>query len=324
MAEAHGFQSIMGVGAESTIGTPVAATEKVCFLSEDLTEQFEEILDDSLCGTPARSIGQQGTQIVEGGFEYHWRYELAQAILTHFFGTLSVDTPVVGTNTYSLDPNIDGDGITVAIDKQVSVWEFAGYKVNELVITGNPTDGIQISVDGFAIDLDLASILNTPATLAALGDPGAFMVFQDLTFRIGDLVDALASPTDDFSISEFSITLTRNLEPTPVNSQQRLEAVENDFRGAELTFTIPRYNDNFFVSAHQNHTPLQCDIAVTDGTNTKTILMPKLIVLEANASVDGAGFVTHEVTAQIIPDPEAANAFITLADTNSEIEIQES
>lgn len=320
---AHGFQSILGIGEEVTAGTPVAATVKVPFLSEDLTEQFDEILDNSLCGTAARTIGQQGTQIVEGGFDLHWRYTLNFLLMRHFFGTLLADTPVVGTNTYQFDSNIDGNALTVAIEKTVSVWEFAGFKVDEMVISGNPTDGIQLDVDGFAVDLDLASVINTTASLGALSLPGPFMTYQDMRFRIGDLVDALASPTDDIQIADFEITLARNLEATTVNSQQRLEALENDFRDAELSFTIPRYCSNFFVTAHQNHTPLQADIFITDGTNSKTIRMPKLIVLEAPASVDGPGFIEQPVVCQIIPDPEGANTFMTLQDTNSEIEIQE-
>ena len=78
------------------------------------------------------------------------------------------------------------------------------------------------------------------------------------------------------------------------------------------------------MEAHQNHTPLQADITITDGVNTKTIRMPKLIILEAPASVDGAGFIEQPVVAQLIPDPEGDNAFMTLQDVNSEIEITES
>ena len=100
MAVSHGFESIMGIGTEVTPGTPVVTTQKIPYRSESLKAQFNLIQDSSLCGPAARPKSQQGTKIAEGGFEAHMRYTLSQLILSHFFGSLLIDTPVVGTNTY--------------------------------------------------------------------------------------------------------------------------------------------------------------------------------------------------------------------------------
>lgn len=322
MVIAHGFSSIMGVGVESTLGTPVAATQKKCYIDESIDETINEILDNSLCGTAARGEGQQGTRIIEGGISYPLRLDLADLVLQNFFGTLSVDTPSAGTNTYELENSIDGVGLTVAIDKQVAVFEWAGYKTSSLTISGSPTDGIIVSCDGFAKSLDLASVLNTSASLAALAEGDVFYTFQQAVVRIGDLADALAAG-DSFEMSEFSIELNRNLEPVEVNAQDRTEALENNFRESTFTITIPQYQSNFFIDAHRAHTRLQCDIVMTNGTATKTIRMPKLIVTDYTANISGPEYVTHEVTMQILPDPDADNAFMTLQNTASELEIQE-
>ena len=323
MVIAHGFLSIMGVGSESTLGTAVAATQKVCYLDESLQETINEILDNSLCGTAARKIGQPGTKIIEGGFSYPWRANLGDLVLQRFFGQRLIDTPSVGTNTYVLDPSIDGDGLTVAIDKQVSVFEFAGYKSSSLTITGTPADGIVIEVDGFAVSLSLTSVLNTSVSLAALADGGFQLLLQDATIRIADLADALQA-SDALQVSEFAIELNRNLEAVEVNSRNRTEALENNFRESTFTFTIPQYQSNFFVTAHRNHTALQADISIVNGARTKLIKMPKLIVTEYSNPIGGPEFPTLEVTCQIIPDPENTNTFMSLQDNNSEIEIQES
>jgi hypothetical protein len=191
-----------------------------------------------------------------------------------------------------------------------------------LTISGTPSDGLVITVDGFAKSLDLASVLNTTASLAALGTAGFITTFQQSVVRVADLVDALQA-SDAFEVSEWSIELDRGLEAVEVNAADRTEALENAFRESTFTMTIPQYQSDFFVDAHRAHTALQADIVVTNGANTKTIKMPKLLVLDYNANVGGPEFVTHEVTMQIIPDPENANTFMSLQNNNSEIEIIE-
>ena len=324
MVAAHGFQSIMGIGEEIIPGTPVVVTEKVPYISESIKAQFNHVQDNSLCGPAARPKSQQGTLIAEGGFEFHLRYQLAQLLLKHFFGQLLLDTPVIGTNTYSLDPSIDGDALTVAIEKTVSVWEHAGFKASELTISGNPSDGIRVDLSGFAVDTSYTSVINTSAVLAALPVPGDFALFQDLTFEIGDFADALAPATDAVSISDFSLSINRGLDATEVNSSNRLEALENAFRESTLEFTIPRYEEDKFINWHRDHECLQVRISFTDGVNTKTILLPNIIIMEFDAEIGGPEFVEHSITATVHPDQAGDNAFMALNDPLSEIELQES
>lgn len=322
MPISHGFELILGIGDEVTFGVPVVATEKVPLRSEGLGEIFNQVQDESLCGPAARPQPQQGTRIVEGPIEFHMRYTLAQLLLEHFFGTYLVDTPSVGIHTYSLDPNIDGKSVTAALDKQVSVWEFAGFKPSEMTISASPTDGVIIELDGFAVSLDLTSAINTEVILEALTAPGDIILFQDATVRIGNLVDALDA-SDDVSISEFEISINRQLEATEVNSRERQEALENGFRETTFEITIPRYELNTFINFHKNHTQLQCTIDITDGTNTKSILIPKMLVMEYEAEVGGPEFTEHTVTFTCHPDSAADNAFIVLNDTLAEIELRE-
>lgn len=322
MPVAHGFSSIMGVGDEVTLGTPVAATQKLCYIDESLDETINEILDNSICGTAARGIGSPGTKIIEGGFSFPLRVDDTQLVLKRFFGVHSIDTPGAGTNTYELQNEIDGESLTVAIDKTVAVFEFAGYKSSSLTITSNPGDGVVVAVDGFAKSLDLASAINTTGVLAALAEPGVFFTHAQTVVRIADAADALAGG-DAVLISDWSVEIERGLEAVEVNSTDRTEALENAFRESTFTITVPQYQSNFFIDAHQAHTSLQADIIMTNGANVTTIFMPLLIVTDYTANISGPEFVTHEITMQIIPDPAGTNAFMTLQNINSELEIQE-
>lgn len=320
---AHGYETEGGLGAEATVGVPVAATERLCILDESLNQLFNMILDPSLCGSPAQNAPKRGTKIVEGGWNQMFRYDKEQLLFTHFFGARLDDTPGVGTNTYEFQGNIDGDSLTVAINKQVSVWEFAGVKINEMVISSNPGDGIRVAVTGFAVNLDRASVLNTPASLNALPVNLDFMIHQESRIRVRDQLGALVSPTDDFDISDWSITITRNLEPTEVNAFNRLEALENDFQFTTVELTVPRYCEDFFIDAHDARTLLQMDLLITDGTSSKTFLMPELVCTEHTEPVEGAAFVEQSVTLTAHPDRDGSNAFITLTNTEANIELQE-
>lgn len=322
MTIAHGFSVVTGIGSESTLGTPVASTQKICIISESLAEVIQEVLDNSLCGTAVRSIGQQGTRQIAGGYVHQLRVDLGAIQFIKFFGTTDADTPNVGQTAYSLDNSIDGDGYTVSIDKQVSVYEFAGYKASSMVISGNPGDGIRVTWDGFATSLNLDSVINTTAVLAALGEGGTFFLFQDTTFRIADLADALQT-SDRLQISEFSLEVNRNLEPVEVNSHNRTEALENNFRESKLTFAVPRYQSDFIIDAHRNHTKLQADLVFTNGTAIKTIQMPKMIVTEYSNNAGGPEYLKINVTCQLFEDSEGDNAFITLENTMAELQLIE-
>lgn len=319
---AHGFSVIMGAGSEATFADPVAATEKVCFISETLSEMVQEVMDASICGNAAQSIGQPGTKIIEGGVVYPWRTDVGSILLKRFFGDYQEDTPEAGQNTYVLTNSIDQIGTTIAIDKQVKVYEFAGFKGSNFKLTGSPGDGIRISLDGFAVLLDTESILNTSETLEALDEEGFILLFQDAVLRIADLDDALAGG-DALDVSVFSVEMNRNLDAVEVNSHNRTEALENNFRESRFTFTVPQYSSDFVVDAHRAHTPLQADITITSGAFVKIIQMPKLIVLEYKNNVGGPGFLQIAVTCQVIPDPEGTNAFMTMENIRAELQILE-
>lgn len=324
MPISHGFETVAAVSdTEPTYGTAIEVTQKLPIISESYSEQFTQVLDNSLCGPATRSKPQQGTRMVDGDIDLHWRYLLQNLLLKQFFGTLATDTPVGGTNTYQLDAAIDGKHITFALDKTVSVHEWASLKTSELTITGNPTDGIRINASGFAHSLELSSVINTTVVLDALTASGDIMLFQDATLRIADLADAINS-SDAIEISEFEITINRQLEAVEINSRERREPLENGFRESMLTITIPQYEADTFIDWHKAHECLQADLTITDGTNTYVINMPLMLVESHEEPITGPEFTVHEVTFTLHPDTGGLNAFMTLQDTDTELEIQES
>lgn len=279
MAESVGALSILGAGAEVTWNTPVIVTQRVPFMNPDaINEVFEHLADMSLEGDPNPRRPDQGMKTIPVTFQTYWRYTLNQLLLTQFFGQRSG----VGPFTYTLLNSVQGISCTLALEQEVSVIELAGYKSDQIVITANPTQQFMIEYTGSGGDIDRASATNTSAVLAALTDTDENILFTDMTFRIADTADALAGG-DALGIEDLSITIQRNLRMDQHSNQGRtiLEQVGNGFFTGALNFTIPRYTANTYKTFQTAHTTLQADITLTDGTNTKTILMPEIKIVDA-------------------------------------------
>lgn len=305
MPTGRGFQHIMGVKKETTLGTAVATDTKVCYISDTLDEQYQHIQNQALIGTGAPKKSIQSVKTVPGGFDTYWTYKLADPLLVCFFGTHTVVSG--GDNYYKMDEEIDGDGLTVAIDRQVSVHQYSGFKLSQMTITGNPTDGVRLAFEGFGMGRSLAPTLNSASVLAALTEPSQEMKFTDLTLRIDDLTGALSS-ADDIAVSAFSLTINRNLQQDEVNSQTLLEALENNFRVGTLTLNVPRYTANTFLSWHSAHTTLQCELAFDNGTDPyKKIRLPQLKVVSVPVQAGGPGLLPMTITLSLHNNRDDAN-----------------
>jgi hypothetical protein len=308
MATGRGFPAIMGIGAETTWGTVVAATAKLPFISETLVDGFNHIQNVALLGQAARARPLQGARESGGAVVGYWNYDLAQPLLTHFFGQHTV---AVGDDHYDMQDTIDDKGLTLAIDKQVSVHEFAGFKVSELQISGTPTDGVRWQATGVAKSRSLTSVTNTSVTLAALSEPGTPMVFHELVLRVGDLADALASGDNVEHLGGFTLTINRNLESAPINSQQLEEALENNFRDATLVLNVTRYDTDQWINWQTNHTTLQATLTFTRSSAYKIIQLPQLLVTSCPTNVGGPGMIPATINLSLHPNRDNSNTFIT-------------
>lgn len=285
MADSHGFAGILGLGIEtSNWGTEVVATERFPFLSETLTDNFDQIPDEALEGKAGMRPHEQGIERAVGGFVGNWRYDTTQLLLQHFLGTLAA-------GQYTLDENLDDTGLTVAIQKTVDVWTFPGYKPSQVTISGDANGIVQIAAEnGVAKQLVLASGTNTTGVLAALTNSAENVLFHEMTFQIANLDDHIAAG-DAFSVSSFNLVINRNHAPADVNAQQVLEPKEDGRRQVTLSFQLPRYSANTFVTWHRSNTPIQGRIYFTDGAGTKEFLLPHGRVTSAPPNIAGAGLV---------------------------------
>lgn len=288
MTDSRGFQGICGLGAESPWGTAVVATQLFPFLSEGITDAFEQIPNDANLGLAALRPPSQGVERATGTLAGIWRYVDSDLLLQHFFGDLTA-------GTYSMQDTIDDTGLTVAIEKGVSVWEFAGYKVGQLVIAGQAGGYMQVQTTGQASTLDLSSIINTSGVLSGLSISGNNILFQEIDFRIADQADALGAG-DALNISSLTVTMSRNQTEAVVNQQTILEPMENGHRDVTLQFTLPRYQSNSLITLHRAQTPVQARLYWTDGSKSKEILLPNGLITSVSPNIGGPGLVPVQVS----------------------------
>lgn len=272
MATNVGFASAVGYGLESTWGTPVAVTDALKYLSDSLDQTRAKIVRATNRGRGARDANRATHYVAGGGLTGLFTYDLAQPWLTHFIGAFNNDT----VDYYSLINQVTS-GLTVAMDRVVSVHEFHGYVIDAVTIAGSPDTGVTFEWTGTAEQRLISGTTNNAAAVAALDEPGGDVLFHECTVRVGNMADALASG-DNLSVSAFSLELSRNKATTPVNSLYQLQSKENGHRDFMFNITIPRYESDQFLTWEAAATPLQANIIMTDGTSTKDLRMSHLTV----------------------------------------------
>ena len=330
MVVAKGYPSVTGMAPEVTLGTPVVATAKLPLISETLTSAFDQIPDVSLVGSATQDPPAQGVQRTEGGIVITKRMTAQDPLLTHFFGNFTqglTNDPGGGSpfddDHYLIQDDLDGEGITLAMDKQVAVFEFTGFKGSTFSLTGTPADGIRVSLDGFATGVDLASAINTSVVLQALTNSDINIQFSDLELLIGDLTNPLASPGDKVKITDFTLELNRNLEALEVNEKTLEEAIEGSWRTSTFNFTIGRYDDTIgtqFRTWHDNHTFVQALLTFTLGTNNYKLYLPKMLIANPGpANLGGPGVVPLEIETTLHTNKDNTNTNTIMTDIDSEI-----
>jgi hypothetical protein len=300
----------MGVGVEAGIygsAAAVAATDLIPFESESFEKSFARIRSDVLRGEAGRRSDDQGNQTVSGSLPVTLQYDRKSG--SAFFGAdlllalgMGSESHSTGVTTMSLADRSTGL-VTIAINKDISVWQLDNGKIGRFSITGGKYDPVKAEFDMVFRELTRGSTLaNTSTTLAALeasfGDT-AYIRHRDLTFRIGDLSDALSSE-DVVNVENWTLEMDNNLvsDDYGAGSQYPLEPVRGGFRQVTFSITVPRYSNDNFIDWFKEETELQADLTYTSSTNRFIIELHTLKITDFGAPIGGPGIVRQRVDLQ--------------------------
>lgn len=315
MSEGLGWQCIMGIKKEATYGTAVACDKVLPFITEGIGEDIGFSKDESIgLGVAGANSYLRGTKEYNGDLVCNGRYGDTDYLLAAGMGAVGtpaqVDTSDFYTNDYTLNSRVNTSW-TMAIDKSVAVHEYAGCKVDKIVIAGTPGGPCTITYTLSARSMVNDSSTNTSGTLGALTPLNApVIMFEDSCnlvastgyVRIGDCSDALASG-DELEISSFELTLENNLRTGKfANCGIIDEPLREALRTVTLKVGMVKYTSDQYRTWLLANTSLQADILFYDQVAGEDepykfqIKVGNMQVTEYPTPVEGQGVIEPTVT----------------------------
>ncbi len=183
-------------------------------------------------------------------------------------------------DSFLMTDSIEGLYASLAVDKQVSVHEWIGMKVSELVLSSRPAEGLRAAYTLLGYDHDL-----TPSTTAAVlaglkeSQDRDRVTHKDMaTAWVSDQVDVLASG-DQQQLDSWELRMARPLDNvTPAGQRQVLEPLESGKGEVTLTVSLPRYAAETWRTWQDADTKLQGKFQWTLNSKFVTVLAPNMVI----------------------------------------------
>ena len=318
MPTGKGFEGIIGVAKESEYGTVVEVTEALPFVKEDYAREVEKHVDEVLRGEAGQGASIAGNKKFHGPIPQKLTYEDCDLLIAMGMGAAA--TPEANGDLYDGLYGLAADilySFTSAIYKGVSVWEYAGNKVNTLKISGAANKPLDIEFSVAAKDLDRASSTNTAGILQALDteDDAQKIMFSDMEFKIAAQASALSGETEK-GINSFNVSLDNKLAIDQFDNRATtiLEPLRNGIREVKFNFEAPRYEADTYTAWCDDDTALHAYLKFTYGNYVFDIHIPKLKIDKAPAPIEGPGLISQKVECACYRDPGSASASFTCTD----------
>lgn len=318
MSTAQGFANILGIKKEAAYGTAVAVTEALPFVSEDFGNDIEKIADEVLRGKAGAGEYKKGNKAYPFSLPLRMTYEDCDLPVALGLGTAGAPQANGGLydNTYSLAADITNSA-TMALWKGVSVWEFAGCKVNTLKLSGTANKPLKLDVGGVGKILSRASGLNTSVVLQALDteDAAGVIMFSDLEFKIAAQASALSGVTA-LGVNAFDLLVDNKLKLNDYDNRALtiLEPLRNGLREVKFNVTVPRYEADTYLDWRDNDTKLHAWLKFTSGSYLWEIDLARIKVDDVKAPTSGPGLISQTVSFTVFRDPGSLSASFTFTD----------
>jgi hypothetical protein len=284
-----GYRVIMGLGDESAWGTEAVATQRVPLISTTLDGNPALLRSVTLEGRYAERPPDQGNIVTGGDLVEQLRYSLGNLLLKHTFGSLVSGVYTLGSRR--------GLGLTIAVDKQISVSTFTGGKIGQFVLAST-LERVSATYTVQARQDNRASVLNTQAVLQALEDCNDNVLHRHLNWRVGTQAAALTS-LNEVAVPSWTWTLARPIDQVFTNEgQSEIEAADNGFPTCTIAFPTARHISNQWKDWQDAFTPLQARAFFTDPASARRfeILFPSVYIQSDPVPVAGPGVLTDTIT----------------------------
>ncbi|MEZ5165704.1 MAG: phage tail tube protein [Acidimicrobiales bacterium] len=253
----------LGIGRESTWGTPVAPSTFLPLLSEDIDLSFDPLIDEAVRAGRRMQIAEQhqnGNRQVGGSFQTHLYGIGLRKLLQSLMGTETDPGSGSPTRAFVYTPgDLSDDPLTV----QVNAPSSAGNQVKTIegaMLTGATWEyraGQLVTVTWDLVGEDLVRTTSPAAASypAAVAHKAVGMVFG-LTGSAGTMKSLRMRFDNGLDVGRYR-----------ADSDKRKKPLEAGVRKVELDVVL-EYVDNAAITAHEAHTEVEANFYTTDGTNT--------------------------------------------------------
>jgi len=312
-----GREILIGLKKATPWGTAAAcgANDGVLIKSESLKQTIEELLDNSL-GLAFIQRTDAGKIEASGGLEAFLRYEgldVAIALIMGVAGDPTLLDTTAYSNSYTLATNLAGLFATIAmLKKSDKVHEYPSVKLHGFKISGEMNAPLTISLSGIADELELASAINTYATMANITYPdkgNRVIMNSDATFKINDESGAALGDGDKIYPASFELSFNRPVGGDHlVGSTTIDEPGGTDFPEATVTLNFPRYNDanHVFFTDWEAFTRKKMEIYFKGALIEATyyyelkISIPNCKVVNPDAAIGGPGKIPATLSLRLL------------------------
>ncbi|MFA5387212.1 MAG: phage tail tube protein [Candidatus Paceibacterota bacterium] len=318
MTVGKGFEGILGIKLEASYGTPIKVTRAIPFVSESFGLEIEKHADEVLRGLAGAGASIAGNTKYSFTLPCDLTYEDLDDLIAIAMGAAGAPgaNGALYDNTYSLAENLSYS-FTAAVYKGVSVWEYAGCKIDTMKISGEANKPVKIEFGGAAQSLDLDSATNTALIVTALDteDDASKIMFSDLEFKIAAQATALAGETEK-GIGSFELDLQNNLilDQFDNRATEILEPERNGFRAVKFKFNVPRYEADTYLDWRDADTSLHAYLKFTSGNYMFDIHLTNIKIDKVDAPIGGPGLIEQTVECTCFRDPSSTSATFTETD----------
>lgn len=294
--------------------TAATAGDTILFLSESIKRSREFLPDDS-AGRAFVADGDQGLVTVGGDLKAYLRYQGLERLLAMAMGIAGEPTPMGSSaqaHALRLADEVEGLFGTLAVYKGFSVHEAPSVKVDGFTIDGQAGQPLTVTFHLIADDLNIntTSGANTVASLCALAQPGPGnrVLMRHGSFLINDADDEALDSGDAIRPSRFRLTFKRGLSGDHLAGGGDLiaEPLPTGFPTATLELDFPTYSSDTFLSDLGGDIRKKMSIGFTGAEIESghgygfSLLMPQLVITNAEAAVDGAGRIAHPISLSLL------------------------
>jgi len=298
-------------------GTPVAvaSADALLLTSEKLVKSVEHLPDDS-AGQAFHAQRDAGLITCSGDLSAYLRYQGLETLLAMAMGAAGEPGLAGMTSAYAHALRLadDADGLfgTLALYKGLSCHEYAGCKVDGFSLEGEAGQPLSVTFNLICDDMAINTTggVNTAAALAALAAPpaGNRVLFRQGAFRLNDAAGPALDSADAIHPNRFSLSFKRGLKGDYLagGDDKIAEPTAESFPEISLSLEFPTYTSDTYLSDLGGDARKKLSI-VFSGDEIEPgyayqleLLIPHLVITNAEASVDKAGKIAHPVTCSLL------------------------